>query len=433
MRSLEKVLQAAQSAASHYFTSENASQSPELWLKASQIAETEAKRELPYEQLVEGQTLLTDTTGETFTALTQVLEQIPRAERTQPHFQAFATALLGLLWHWPTNDSLSAQQPQAAPLFQLLLTGGFQPKQHAAWQGWYVLREYFSTEVQVEALLRELEQVYLWSPPENHFIPTTRQEIREMLDAEPHFPLEESLGENKSGSLLPVFGLLAQKLDLSAWPVEAFERLLSDSLDALPEASVLAIARSPERRAFLEALTRQTHFGELTKAPELLQLLQKATELRPTLLTSFAASPVNADLPKDFAFRMSILENLMNGGSLPPFDVYEFAKTFGGRELNLEQERYDLIPEVGDYLLSIPITPELRAKVTELSLDLGLAGATLPTHVVPEWDGEDELFTVMDVSAEDFEHFPNLERVTETDNLEEDVASALEERGIELS
>lgn len=195
----------------------------------------------------------------------------------------------------------------------------------------------------------------------------------------------------------------------------------------------MAVARSPERRAFLEALTHQPAFQAYPRAGQWQKLLSQAEEIRPTLPSAPQPSPVNVDLPDDFAFRMAILESLMlEAKALPVFDVYAFAKTHAGREINLEQEAYDLIPEVRDYLMGLPITPELRAQVKSLSLNLGLSGVDLALKIIPQWDGEDETFIVQGAKLEDFLHFPNLETVYGLAELDDEVIESLEGRGIEV-
>ena len=54
---------------------------------------------------------------------------------------------------------------------------------------------------------------------------------------------------------------------------------------------------------------------------------------------------------KDFNFKLCVIQELMYQKCIltPKFDVWDFAKQYKARKINIEKEGYDIIPEVATY------------------------------------------------------------------------------------
>lgn len=114
----------------------------------------------------------------------------------------------------------------------------------------------------------------------------------------------------------------------------------------------------------------------------------------------------------DFAdtnFKLLVIEELMyNQGVLTPeFELQAFLAANVQRELDFAGGIYEPIPEVLEHFRQLPIPRELAGKVQELYQD---GGNQVYMAITPQWDGEDDTFTITDFS--DTQHFPNLESLT---------------------
>ena len=142
-----------------------------------------------------------------------------------------------------------------------------------------------------------------------------------------------------------------------------------------------------------------------------------------------AAPPAGGGVPfTDINLKLVVIEELMYSQSVltPAFDMWEFAKAHEGREINIEREGYDVIPEALEYFTNLPLTPEALAQVTKLDFDGGLE---VYGQVLPFWGGEDDTFDVH--SFADVVHLPNLRRVALNGFAADDAdLSPLHQRGI---
>jgi len=88
--------------------------------------------------------------------------------------------------------------------------------------------------------------------------------------------------------------------------------------------------------------------------------------------------------------------------------------------LTLDMPQLKTREERHAWLDMVPVTKVLAEKLTTLCLE---AGSDIYQYVEPEWDGEDDLFLIEDLS--DLQWFPNLERLEDTGLLHVKDASAL--------
>lgn len=112
---------------------------------------------------------------------------------------------------------------------------------------------------------------------------------------------------------------------------------------------------------------------------------------------------------KDFNFKLAIIQVLMYEKDLitPVFDVHEFAKRFKGREIDVDGEGYEIIPEVKAYFEALEIDRQHAAVITEIYQD---GGNDIYMNMIPFWSGETDDFNIQ--SFDDVVYFPNLKKIT---------------------
>lgn len=145
---------------------------------------------------------------------------------------------------------------------------------------------------------------------------------------------------------------------------------------------------------------------------------------------AFPAPSGDAGAPfKDVNFKLAVLSELIDNGTIDigdPQDLYDHVL---GRRFDLEREGYDEVPEARDWLSRFPMTPDLLAKVTFLEFD---GSATIYRYINYFWDGEGDEFTIR--SLDGIEALPNLKSVTIISMLDLDAVdlAPLKRRGIEV-
>lgn len=116
----------------------------------------------------------------------------------------------------------------------------------------------------------------------------------------------------------------------------------------------------------------------------------------------------------DFNFKLAVIEELMYNKEMlkPKFDVYEFAEFYDKRDIDIDEDGYDPIPEVVEYFKVLDIDKKFADEITEIYQD---GGNEIYMNITPFWDGEDDEFNIR--NYDDVKHFPNLKKMTlfETD------------------
>ncbi|MDX9953092.1 MAG: hypothetical protein RBT75_03305 [Anaerolineae bacterium] len=130
---------------------------------------------------------------------------------------------------------------------------------------------------------------------------------------------------------------------------------------------------------------------------------------------------------QDFNFKLAVIERLMyeQGVLKPPFDVYEFVEGYAARKIDIEEEGYDIIPEVRAYFEQLEIPAELLPLIEEINMD---GGDIIYGQLYPFWDGEDDVFNIQ--SAEDAALLPNLKSVTLFYDQDRRILEEFQRRGI---
>ncbi|MDR0576523.1 MAG: hypothetical protein LBI87_03050 [Candidatus Accumulibacter sp.] len=134
----------------------------------------------------------------------------------------------------------------------------------------------------------------------------------------------------------------------------------------------------------------------------------------------------------DFNFKLAVVQALMydKGALLPRFDVYDFAKGYAKREIDVDGEGYEPIREVKAWFKDLPVPASLGALVEELYID---GGNEIYLQVCPQWDGEDRCFDVKAIQEAELAQFPNLRKITNVmSRFNKKTCELLREHGIEL-
>lgn len=115
----------------------------------------------------------------------------------------------------------------------------------------------------------------------------------------------------------------------------------------------------------------------------------------------------------NFNFKLAVIQELMYEQELlkPKFDVYDFCNDYTKKEIDPDDYCDKMIPEVKSWFQQLEIPAELAPKVTQLFLD---GGNEINMQLIPQWDGEDDLFDIKSISDEELAQFPNLKLIDGT-------------------
>lgn len=136
---------------------------------------------------------------------------------------------------------------------------------------------------------------------------------------------------------------------------------------------------------------------------------------------------------KELNFKLTVINELMYIQEVlqPKLEVYDFIE----KQRNLtsseaydiiEEEGYEIIPEVLQYFKNLEITSEMVENIEELHMD---GGDEIYGQIIPFWDGEDDVFSVN--SAVDAKLLPNLKSVSLLYSENESLLEDFQEKGIE--
>ncbi len=111
----------------------------------------------------------------------------------------------------------------------------------------------------------------------------------------------------------------------------------------------------------------------------------------------------------DFNFKLAILNELMFGENpqLEPFKLSEFVSSYSERNIDIDLEGYDPMPEVVRYFEAYEVDEKYAPSITSLYLD---GGNDIYLEIAPLWGGDTPFFDIEDFS--DVTHFPNLKEIT---------------------
>ncbi|UII26498.1 hypothetical protein LVD15_24910 [Fulvivirga maritima] len=200
--------------------------------------------------------------------------------------------------------------------------------------------------------------------------------------------------------------------------------------------AVRSIAVKKPLRQSLELLLKK--LPESAYLTELAQLVTESHEFK----NKPKVFPINKSPKvkfKDFGFKLWVIEELMYNQEVlqPKFDIYEFAKEYDKRQIDVESDGYDLIPEAKKYLQQLDMSEELLKQVTTLEIDDGInGGSEVYNQLWPFYDPGtgDELIKVSNKAIDDLSLLPNLKKIIglEMCNPTKKLLKYMEEQGITL-
>lgn len=128
-------------------------------------------------------------------------------------------------------------------------------------------------------------------------------------------------------------------------------------------------------------------------------------------------------------FKLAIIQVLMYDLEVlePYFDIYEFAEQYKGKEIDTES--CEIIRPAFNFFNKLPIPKELAEKVETIYMD---GGNEIYGSIIPDWDGEDEVFDLNELTISELKQFPNLKKATIMSSNFEKVSKVFEEANIEV-
>ena len=90
----------------------------------------------------------------------------------------------------------------------------------------------------------------------------------------------------------------------------------------------------------------------------------------------------------------------------PIFDIYRFAELYDGSPIDTDSEK--IIKPALNWFKKLPVPKRLAAEVEFIRSD---GGDDVYINIIPQWDGEDNVFDIKSVTPEEIKQFPNLKSV----------------------
>lgn len=141
--------------------------------------------------------------------------------------------------------------------------------------------------------------------------------------------------------------------------------------------------------------------------------------------------PDNPDVLRfdNTAFKLMVVQNLMYEQELlaPKFDLSVFASHYLQRNINWEEEGWDVIPEALNWFYLLEIPSSLAPAVTQLRME---GDDEVYRQIFPFWSGR-RVFDVDKISEEELAQFPNLKKITLSTSYPETLLPWLEQHGVQ--
>lgn len=146
-------------------------------------------------------------------------------------------------------------------------------------------------------------------------------------------------------------------------------------------------------------------------------------------------SKMNSNLEfKDLGFKLAVIDELMYNQEIvtPKIDCREFIAKKRNLTISeacdvIEDEGYEILPEVLDYFKNLEITAQMVQNIEELNVN----GGWIYLHIIPFWHGEDDVFNIN--SAEDCVLLPKLKEITLFYTGDNSLLADFQEKGVEAS
>ncbi len=111
----------------------------------------------------------------------------------------------------------------------------------------------------------------------------------------------------------------------------------------------------------------------------------------------------------DINFKLAVVQKLMYEKELlePIFDIYRFAELYSGNPIDTDSDT--MIKPALNWFKKLPVPKRLAAEIETLRSD---GGDDVYMNIIPQWDGEDDVFYIKSVTPEEIRQFPNLRSVS---------------------
>ena len=128
-------------------------------------------------------------------------------------------------------------------------------------------------------------------------------------------------------------------------------------------------------------------------------------------------------------FKLTIIQVLMYDLEVlkPVFNIFDFAEE--SSELNIDTESMEIIQPALEYMMNLPIPKKYAEHVQEIYMD---GGNEIYLNLIPQWDGEDDIFDLNEVSLKELQQFPNLKQATIISSNFEHVKETFDKQGVQV-
>ena len=128
-------------------------------------------------------------------------------------------------------------------------------------------------------------------------------------------------------------------------------------------------------------------------------------------------------------FKLAIIQVLMYDLEVlkPAFDIFDFSEEFS--ELDIDTESTELVEPALEYFKNLQISQKYASLVKEIDMD---GGNEIFMNLIPQWDGEDSIFDLNEVSLAELKQFPNLKQATIMSSNFEQVKETFAAAGVDV-
>lgn len=267
--------------------------------------------------------------------------------------------------------------------------------------------------------LSDLAQVFAFDPLELT-IGTAQEEAQKALDG---IAREKArLAEGFDGPDNPISPQKAEQFSRERLEsAKARLKQIETAFDLVREAHFTAaakhLAKANGARKTTEIIARAL---PVDLAAPLKEALREADAIRKRPVT-FPMPKASDNRFKDIGLKLMVIDELMYAQKrlLPRFDIRQFAQEWGTREISIEDDGYDIIPEAMMYFKNLAIPDELLAHIEVLTQKSGLdGGGGVMDQMVPFWDpgGGDGPVPVTNKALSDLHLLPNLKCIVGLDH-----------------
>lgn len=128
-------------------------------------------------------------------------------------------------------------------------------------------------------------------------------------------------------------------------------------------------------------------------------------------------------------FKLAVIQRLMYELEVltPRFDLFDFAAQYAGKPIDTESTT--VIRPALNWFKRLPVPARLAPELTSFTMD---GGDDVYMNIIPQWDGEDDVFNLDAVDDAELVQFPNLREATIMSGDYAGVSRVFAEHGIDV-